>query len=147
MKKTFPAILIVLSLSVLISTSMMAAENGNLIIKKSEITSVAKFIPYKADGVNMEIIAVKASDGSIRTAFNTCQICYNSGRGFYKQQGDVFVCQNCGNRFKIDQVEQIKGGCNPIPILKEDKQESASEIVIPAKVLASYKQYFLKWKR
>ena len=45
----------------------------------------------------MEIVAVKALDGSIRTAFNTCQVCYNSGRGYYQQEGNELVCQNCGN--------------------------------------------------
>jgi uncharacterized membrane protein len=129
--------------------TLSATQGGDtdLIIKKSEITSTAKFFPYKSGGTYMEIMAVKAPDGSIRTAFNTCQVCYNSGRGYYLQQGDVVVCQNCGNRFKIDQIEKIKGGCNPVPILKENKIETKDTITIPAKFISEYKSLFLRWKR
>ena len=39
----------------------------------------------------IEVLAVKSSDGTIRTAFNTCQVCYASGRGYYIQQGDGLI--------------------------------------------------------
>jgi len=51
---------------------------GDLVISKSEVTEKAKFYPYNADGTRMEILAVRAGDGSIRTAFNTCQVCNGS---------------------------------------------------------------------
>lgn len=54
--------------------------------------------------MEMEVIAVKDSGGTVRTAFNTCQVCYSSGKGYYKQKGDKLVCQNCGNAFTMDQV-------------------------------------------
>ena len=61
-------------------------------------------------------------------AFNTCQVCYDSGRGYYVQEGDVLVCQNCGNRFSAEQVELIKGGCNPVPIDSENKTDDGTTI-------------------
>lgn len=124
-----------------------ADTKGDLKILKSEVTEKAKFYPYKADGVNMEVIAVKASDGSIRTAFNTCQVCFDSGRGFYTQQFDELVCNNCGNRFKIDKVEKIKNGCNPIPITKENKVDDGKYIVISKDFLVKYKMFFARWKK
>lgn len=108
-----------------------ASAGGDLIIPKSDISETAKFYPYKIGKTKMEVVAVKASDGTIRTAFNTCQVCFDSGRGYYKQEGDVLVCQNCGNRFKMDQVEKIKGGCNPVPIMSENKTDDGTNIVIP----------------
>jgi len=120
---------------------------NELIIPKAEVSETAKFYPYKIGNIYMEVIAVKASDGTIRTALNTCQICYNSGRGFYKQEGDELVCQNCGNRFRIEQVEKIKGGCNPVPIMKENKQENEESIIISGEFLAESAEYFKKWKR
>ena len=120
---------------------------NELIILKAEVSETAKFYPYKIGNIYMEVIAVKASDGTIRTALNTCQICYNSGRGFYKQEGDELVCQNCGNRFRIEQVEKIKGGCNPVPIMKENKQENEESIIISGEFLAESAEYFKKWKR
>jgi hypothetical protein len=67
------------------------AQGNDIVIHKSDVTDVATFIPYEAGNVKMEIIAVKAPDGSIRTAFNTCQVCFDSGKGYYVQEGDELV--------------------------------------------------------
>lgn len=120
---------------------------GDLKILKSEVSETAKFYPYKVGKTNMEVLAVKASDGTIRTAFNTCQVCYDSGRGYYKQQGDELVCQNCGNRFKLDQVEKIKGGCNPVPIMKENKTDDGTNIIIPQAFIEENKVLFGNWRK
>ncbi|HHW01039.1 MAG TPA: DUF2318 domain-containing protein [Clostridiaceae bacterium] len=119
--------------------------SGDLKIPKSEVTETAKFYLYKAGKTSMEVMAVKASDGTIRTAFNTCQICFNSGRGYYEQQGEELVCQNCGNRFHIDQIEKIRGGCNPVPITKENKTEDDEYIVISQAFMEENKSLFGKW--
>lgn len=119
----------------------------DLIILKNEITSEAKFYPYNTDNTYMEVIAVRATDGTVRTALNTCQVCYNSGRGYYEQQGDVLICQNCGNQFTVDQVEIVKGGCNPVPILTVDKIEDEEKIVISGDSFVKYEPLFAKWKR
>jgi uncharacterized membrane protein len=95
----------------------------------------------------MEVLAVKAPDGSIRTAFNTCEVCYDSGRGYYKQEGDVLVCQNCGNRFQTGQVEVQSRGCNPWPIFAEDKTVTDESITIAYDFLSDSKEVFENWKR
>lgn len=123
------------------------AVSGDLKILKSEISETAKFYPYKIGNTNMEVLAVKASDGTIRTALNTCQVCYDSGRGYYEQQGDELVCQNCGNRFQLDQIEKIKGGCNPVPILKENKTDDDEYIVISQAFMEENKGLFANWRR
>ena len=120
---------------------------GNLVINKSSITSTATFYPYKVGNVNMEVLAVRASDGTIRTAFNTCQVCYDSGRGYYKLDGDTLVCQNCGNRFSADQVEQQRGGCNPVGITKEYKTETDQTITIKKDFFEQTQQIFANWKK
>ena len=48
---------------------------GDLVIPVNEISNTASFYPVTADGTKMEVLAVKAPDGTIRTAFNTCQVC------------------------------------------------------------------------
>ncbi len=118
-----------------------------IVIAKKDITSTAKFYPYTVNGKPMEVFAVKAPDGTIRTALNTCQVCYSSGRGYYVQEGSVFVCQNCGNRFRLDQIEKIKGGCNPIPVLGADKTDLGASIGISKDYLASAAPYFARWKK
>ena len=119
---------------------------GDLIIPKSAVSEKARFYPYKAGDIKMEVLAVKAPDGTIRTAFNTCQICYDTGKGYYKQDGDELVCQNCLNRFKTSDVEVIHGGCNPVPILKEQKTDDGENLIIPQTFLESNAVLFEKWK-
>ena len=123
------------------------AVGEDLIIPNSEITEVAKFYPYQVGNTKMEVLAVKANDGTIRTALNTCQVCYNSGRGYYVQEGNELVCQNCGNRFLIEQVEIIKGGCNPVPIMKENKTEDDTQIVVSKEYLAANAELFANWRK
>jgi Membrane iron-sulfur containing protein FtrD-like len=120
--------------------------NGDMQIIKKEVTATAKFYQYKLDGVLMEVLALRAPDGTVRTAFNTCQVCYSSGRGYYVQQGDVLVCQNCRNRFKASQVEIRKGGCNPLAITADLKTEDTNTITIAKSLFAEAKPIFLKWK-
>lgn len=119
----------------------------DLKILKSEVSEKAKFYPYKAGDTYMEVLAVKATDGSVRTALNTCQICFNSGRGYYKQEGNTLVCQNCGNVFGVDDVEVIKGGCNPVPVLGESKTDDGEYITVKKEFLESSKDLFADWKR
>jgi uncharacterized membrane protein len=121
-------------------------QDGDIFIPASDITEKATFYTVTVDGVKIEIFAVKAPDGSIRTAFNTCQVCFDSGRGYYKQDGNVFVCQNCGNRFRTSDIEKIKGGCNPVPIMPENKTVTEKGVTIPRSFLAEAKVIFEKWK-
>ena len=65
------------------------SSGGNLTIPVDELTENAAFYSVNVDGTEMEVKAVKTSDGTIRTAFNTCQICYDSGNGYYKQEGCI----------------------------------------------------------
>lgn len=120
--------------------------DGDIIIPVSEITETARFYPAKINGIELEAIAVKASDGSIRTAFNTCQVCYSSGRGYYVQDGEALVCQNCGNRFSMDEVEVTRGGCNPVPITEEYKTVNEESITISEDILVEAAVIFQNWK-
>lgn len=123
------------------------SEGESLTIPVSEVTEEASFFPIEVDGTQMEVIAVRDGDGVVRTAFNTCQICYGSGRGYYVQQGDAFICQNCGNRFTVDQVEVESGGCNPWPIFEEDKIVTDESIEISYDFLLASKEIFSNWKK
>lgn len=128
------------------STKAAVTKDNDLVIPVNDIKESATFYPVEIDGTKMEIIAVKASDGTLRTAFNTCQVCYNSGKGYYEQEGDQLVCQNCGNRFGMDDVETTRGGCNPVPITDEYKSVDSTNITITKDVLASAVSIFADWK-
>ena len=128
------------------ASKVTVASGGSLTIPISEISETAGFYPVEVDGTQMEVIAVKDSGGTIRTAFNTCQICYDSGKGYYKQEGDKLVCQNCGNSFTMNQVGITSGGCNPWPILEEDRTVSDDEVQISYEFLKSSGDIFANWK-
>lgn len=121
-------------------------KDANLTISVSDISSKATFYPVEVDGTQLEVLAVKAPDGTIRTAFNTCQVCFDSGRGYYKQEGDKLVCQNCGNQFSMDEVEVISGGCNPVPILPENKTQTDDSITVPLEFLQEATVIFSNWR-
>jgi len=123
------------------------AKDSDLAIPLSEVSEKARFYPVEIGGTKMEVLAVKASDNTVRTAFNTCQVCFASGRGYYVQEGNYLVCQNCGNRFSTDDVEVTRGGCNPVPITSENKTVDGGNIIISKEFLAQAKEIFSNWKK
>jgi uncharacterized membrane protein len=127
-------------------TGIETVKDADIVIPVAEVSEKAVFFPAEIDGTKLEVIAVKAPDGTIRTAFNTCQVCYDSGRGYYKQEGDALVCQNCGNRFPMARVEVESGGCNPVPIFAEYKTVDDTSIVIPVDLLKEAVVIFGQWK-
>ncbi|GHV15172.1 hypothetical protein FACS1894219_11930 [Clostridia bacterium] len=155
MKKTMLIMLIILAVSAVFaacsgepsdSGEPKLIVDGDVLITKNTVSEKAQFIPVEVDGTKLEIIAVTAPDGTIRTAFNTCQVCYDSGRGYYKQVGDALVCQNCKNTFTMDRVEVESGGCNPVPIWDEWTAETDDTITIPLTLLQEATMIFSNWK-
>jgi uncharacterized membrane protein len=124
-----------------------AIADRDLVIELAEVTENAVFYPVDIEGTRLEVLAVRAPDGTTRTAFNTCQVCYASGRGFYKQQGTVLVCQNCGNRFRMSQVGVRSGGCNPVPIGAANRTVTETSITISKSFLREAKVIFARWRR
>ncbi len=121
-------------------------KDNDIVIQSADVTEEPGFYPARINDVDVEVIAVKASDGTIRTAFNTCQVCYGSGKGYYEVAGDKLVCQNCGNRFGMDDIEVTRGGCNPVPITSEYKTVSDDTITITKDLLTQATEIFANWK-
>ena len=68
-------------------------------------------------GTEVRYFVLKSSDGVIRAAFDACDVCWRSNKG-YTQDGDVMVCNNCGRRFPSVSVNEVQGGCNPAPLVR-----------------------------
>lgn len=90
------------------------------------------------DGLSIKYFVLKSSDGVLRAAFDACDVCWPSGKGYY-QEGDYMVCRNCGKRFISVKVNEIKGGCNPAPL---NRQVVGDNLVIKVKDILEGKQYF-----
>lgn len=73
----------------------------------------AHFYKFEDGGKQINFFAVKAADGSVNTAFDACDSCYKSKKG-YEQQGDKMNCKNCNQKFAINRLgPNATGGCNP----------------------------------
>ena len=124
-----------------------APSGSDLIVNTDEIGNQASFFDYDADGVTVQVLAVRASDGTVRLALNTCQVCNGSPYAYFVQDGDDFVCQNCHNRFSSTDVGEVSGGCNPVPITAEVYKEENGTLVIPASFLDENANRFENWKK
>jgi uncharacterized membrane protein len=89
------------------TTGSIVGESNSIKISLSEVSTTAKFYDYKC----IEYFVVKAIDGSVKTAFNACDVCYKSKKG-YRQEGNDMVCNNCGNFYPISVLgtKNLKGG-------------------------------------
>jgi uncharacterized membrane protein len=128
------------------SNQITKVTDADIVIPVDSVTETPSFYPASINGVDLEVIAVKASDGTLRTAFNTCQVCYSSGKGYYGVEGDQLICQNCGNRFGMDDLEVTRGGCNPVPITPEYKTVDDMNITITKDFLSEATVIFQNWK-
>lgn len=98
----------------------------------------AHFFAYTTGGKTITFFAMKAMDGSIRTALDACVACNHAKLG-YRQEGSLVVCNNCGMGFKPTDIGMTTGGCNPIPI---KKSVDGQTIVLKAKDLEDGARYF-----
>lgn len=127
--------------------SAVLSSGQDLVIQALEIGRTASYFDYDAGGTTVQVLAVRASDDTVRLALNTCQVCNGSPYAYFEQDGDMFVCQNCKNRFASVAVGQVSGGCNPVPITAETYQEQAGTITVPASFLEENAVRFRNWKK
>ncbi len=95
---------------------------------------------YKLDSAQGEIkfFVVKSVDGVMRAAFDACDVCYKSKKG-YRQEGEEMVCNNCNMRFRTDLVNEVKGGCNPAPL---NRRIDGQQLVISKQDILNGAWYF-----
>jgi hypothetical protein len=124
-------------------TIITIKQGEDITINSDDITSSATYYNYEIDGYIIQIFAVKAKDGTVRIAFNTCGVCNPSPNSYFIQKGEYFECQNCGNKFYIDQIGlKATLGCSPIAILDENKNIDGKNIVISSDFIETYKDKF-----
>lgn len=119
-----------------------AVENGEISINADTLTSNPMYINYDSNGTNIQLIAVKGSDGTPRLSLNTCQVCNPSPRAYFKEQNGRLVCQNCGNVFTTVSVGETTGGCNPMYI---DYKNTDGKLTVSVADLDTYTDQFASW--
>ena len=119
--------------------------DGNIVINEEEITEEAVYISYEYDGVTIGLLAVRNSEGKVIVVVNTCQSCGGSPYAYFVQVGNKIQCQNCGNLFSIDDLDNLTpDGCNPIGI--EERIDKDGKITIGTEQLKGLKDKFENWK-
>ena len=100
----------------------------------------ALFLTLESGGRQLHFFALKSRDGAYRAALDACDVCFKSNRG-YRQEGDLMVCNNCGQTFPSNRIGEIKGGCNPHPLARGIEGQ---HLVIRKADIAERKDYFAR---
>jgi uncharacterized membrane protein len=100
----------------------------------------ALFLSLESEGRQVHYFALKSRDGAYRAALDACDVCFKSNRG-YRQEGDLMVCNNCGQTFPSNRIGEIKGGCNPHPLARGIEGQ---HLVIRKADIAERKDYFAR---
>jgi uncharacterized membrane protein len=118
----------------------VTVSNGSVTVPIAKLADgKAHFYKFEDGGKEISFFAVKSADGSIKTAFDACDACYKSKKG-YEQQGDKMNCKNCNQKFAINRLgPNATGGCNPgyLP-----HQQNGSTISISVNDLKGGARYF-----
>ena len=140
MKKIIVTVLMVLGLAACsnFATGMSVEGNEVLIPIKAVNDGKAHFYSIDADGKEVRFFVLKSSDGVMRAALDACDICYKAGKG-YSQDGEYMVCDNCGLKFHSNKINDVKGGCNPVPV---NRVERDGQVVLSLNELKSNASYF-----
>ena len=120
-----------------------APADGAISIAVGDLTTSPTYINYDTNGTTVQLIAGLASDGSARVALTTCQVCNPSPKAYFAQDGSKLVCQNCGNKFTLDDVGDAASGCNPTQV---EFMESDGVLSVPTSVLDAEAKAFAKWQ-
>lgn len=109
-------------------------------IDKADIGETVRFINVRP--LSTKIMAVRASDGSCRLAFEECLSCYyNEGvRAHFTDTGKSVVCDNCGCETFYDDLGVLSDECTPIPILSGYVTEDETAITVPKDFLERCKE-------
>jgi uncharacterized membrane protein len=116
-----------------------AGQDGMIKFESTDFSDgKAKFYRFNDQSGPIDFFVVRSHDGVIRSAFDTCDVCYKALKG-YRQEGDEMVCNNCDMRFKTDMINVVKGGCNPAPL---KRQQVGKTVVIAANDIQRGAWYF-----
>lgn len=121
------------------SGRFVKANNGKISIPVADVSDGnAHYYSYDADGRTVNFFLLKSKDGVVRAALDACDVCYKSLKG-YRQEGDDMVCNNCNQKFSSDQINVVKGGCNPAPLTREIV---AGQVVLIEREIVAGAAYF-----
>lgn len=99
----------------------------------------AHFYRFADGGKVISFFVVKAPNGSIKTAFDACDVCFNEKKG-YTQDGAFMVCKQCNKKFDTSRIgPHAVGGCNPSYL---PSRQAGGNVIIGVADLKTGVRYF-----
>jgi uncharacterized membrane protein len=121
--------------------SLLDEGGQNVLIPLSDITDNSfHFYSFDFGGTVVKYFLVKDAGGNIHSAFDACDVCYKSKKG-YRQSGDYAQCNNCGRTFSTIDIgtKNTGGGCWPGYLPQEVQGDN---IIIKRSELEGGQHYF-----
>lgn len=117
--------------------------DGDLHIASASLQNDFGYVDY---GGTEELVWWRQDGGVIRTALDTCEECYGGGSVRYTLREDTLTCSLCGTTQPVSNLGADGwGGCKPVSITPEMREDSGDEIIIPAAVLSYAEDMFAHW--
>jgi uncharacterized membrane protein len=92
------------------------ADNGVVSLDTSTMAAgQSRHYRYREGNAAIRFFVVKDGQGVVRAALDACEVCWRGDKGYRLQDGSM-LCVNCGQRFPLHRIGQIRGGCNPHPL-------------------------------
>ena len=91
-----------------------ALDADYIYLELGDIGTAMTHYEYDYNGARIKYFALRDSSGEIKVAFDACEVCYKSRKG-YRQEGDAVVCNNCGLKFSTEDlgIKNKAAGCWP----------------------------------
>ena len=126
------------------STIQLAPDsNGDLRVPLNRLQNRLQYIAY---GGREELLLWRDSNGVIRTAFDTCEECYSRGNVRFTLSGNILTCSQCGVTQPVSVLgTEGWGGCRPVAVTPAMRNDTDTEVVVPAAVLAYARDMFSRW--
>jgi uncharacterized membrane protein len=116
-----------------VAAAATATGGADLVVAESTFADGrARFYSYTTGaGQAVRFFVMKSADGVVRAAIDGCVVCYRQRLG-YRQEGDRMVCNKCGQAFPSSRINEVTGGCNPIPLTRE---AAGGQVIVRATAL------------
>jgi uncharacterized membrane protein len=113
-------------------------ENGKIILPL-DLVKEKKFVAFHYQMSNniVPLLAYVSGEGKIVTAISMCEPC-NSQRFHIK--GDELICNSCGSKWKVDNLEAISGSCSKYPPDAVPNSLVGNEIQIDEQLAATWQR-------
>jgi uncharacterized membrane protein len=123
-----------------IQAAEVKPQNGKFTFPLSQVKDgqAHHFVYKHSPSEWVRFFVLTSDDGVTRAAFDACDVCYRSKKG-YVQQGNNMVCINCGLKFRSNRINEVKGGCNPAPLKRAVNGENL--VITLNDVLAGHKYF------